>query len=245
MLHQTKGLVLRSVKYGETSLVVSIFTEMFGLQSYLVNGVRNATPKNPYRGNLFQPATILEMVVYHNELKNLQRIREFKYSVLYENIFSNVQKNAVALFMTELIQKCLKQIESNVQLYEFLEDAFIYLDKASPEVTANYPLFFMMHFAHFFGFRIQDDHGIDRTYLDLQEGFFVSEKPMHPYFMDGKFSEVTSQLLKAQMPEEISDLVLSREQRQYLLDSYVNFYAFHLQEFGQMRSLPVLHSLFS
>ncbi|MFZ9661218.1 MAG: DNA repair protein RecO [Chitinophagaceae bacterium] len=244
MLHKTKGLVLRTVKYGETSLVVSIFTELFGMQSYLVNGVRTSTTKNPYRGNLFQPATILEMIVYHNELKNLQRIKEFKYNVLYENIYRNVHKNAVALFMTELIQKCLKQTESNIHLYEFLEDAFIHLDKASAEVTANYSLFFMLHFAHFFGFRIQDDHAADKTFLDLQEGFFVEEKPMHPYFMDGKFSEVTSQLLKAQIPNEIAELVLSREQREFLLDAYVRFYAYHLQDFGQMRSLPVLHSLF-
>ncbi|HEV9036666.1 MAG TPA: recombination protein O N-terminal domain-containing protein, partial [Puia sp.] len=77
-LHKTKGIVLRTVKYGETSLIVTIFTELFGAQSYLINGVRTSSRKGPGKANLFQPAAILDLVVYHNELKHLQRIREFK-----------------------------------------------------------------------------------------------------------------------------------------------------------------------
>ena len=42
MTHKTKGIVLRTVKYGETSLVVIMFTELFGIQTYMVNGVRSA-----------------------------------------------------------------------------------------------------------------------------------------------------------------------------------------------------------
>ena len=73
--HKTKGIVLRTVKYGETSVIVAVFTEKFGVQSYLVNGVRISTKKGSGKANLFQPSAILEMVVYHNELKQLQRLR--------------------------------------------------------------------------------------------------------------------------------------------------------------------------
>jgi DNA repair protein RecO (recombination protein O) len=91
-LHKTKGIVLRAVKYGETSLIVTIFTELFGLQSYLVNGVRTSSKKGSGKANLFQPTAILDLVVYHNELKHLNRIKEFKWSYLYKNIFSDVPK---------------------------------------------------------------------------------------------------------------------------------------------------------
>src|SRR6202008_826220 len=107
-LHKTKGIGVRTVKYGETSLIVTIYTELFGIQSYLVNGVRTATRKGPGKANLFQPSAILDLIVYHNDLKNLQRIREFKWGVLYQHIFFDVLKNAVALFMVELLQKCLR-----------------------------------------------------------------------------------------------------------------------------------------
>src|SRR4029077_17456426 len=99
MVHNTKGIVLRVVKYGETSVIVAIYTELFGIQSYLVNGVRAATEKSPARANLFQPAAILDLIVYHNELKNLQRIKEFKWGYLYQHVLSDVLKNSVALFM--------------------------------------------------------------------------------------------------------------------------------------------------
>ena len=150
MLHKTKGIVLRSVKYGETSLVVTIFTEVLGLQSYLVNGVRTATKKSSPKASHFQPANILDLVVYHNELRNLQRLREFKWDYLYLNIQSDVHKNAVALFMIELLTKCLRQPEPNPELFYFTEDALHHLDEANNTVTANYPLFFALHLAVFF-----------------------------------------------------------------------------------------------
>ena len=167
MLHKTKGLVLRSVKYGETSLVVTIFTEMFGVQAYMVNGVRSATPKSPYRGNFFQPATLLDLVVYHNERHNLQRIKEFKWSHIYQDIYRNIHKNTVALFITEILQKCLKQPEPNPELYAFVEDVLLHLDAGSPVITANMPLYFLVHQAHFFGFMIQDGFSDEDQILDF------------------------------------------------------------------------------
>ena len=91
-VHKTKGLVLRTVKYGETSVIVSIFTELFGLQSYLVNGVRTISKKGSAKASMFQPTAILDMVVYHNELKQLQRIKEFRWSHLYQHVLSDVRK---------------------------------------------------------------------------------------------------------------------------------------------------------
>src|ERR1700761_5343803 len=148
-LHKTKGVVLRTVKYGETSLIVSIYTELFGVQSYLVSGVRVSSKKGHGKANLFQPAAILDLVVYHNELKNLQRIREFKWGVIYQHIFFDVLKNAVALFMVELLQKCLRQPEPNPDLFYFIEVSSLHLDTAESRVQANLPLFFILHLAGF------------------------------------------------------------------------------------------------
>lgn len=244
MLQKTKGLVLRSVKYGETSLVVTIFTEMFGMQSYMVNGVRSSSPKNPYRGNFFQPATLLDLVVYHNERHALQRIREFRWSHIYMDIYRNVHKNTVALFITELLQKCLKQPEANPELFAFVEDVLVHLDNGSATVAANIPLYFMLHQAHFFGFMIQDSYSEDEQVLDLQEGRFVALRPSHPFFLEGRLSEVSSQLLKSLHPDDLEQLQLSREQRRVLMNAFISFYSFHQPEFGQMRSLQVLHALY-
>ncbi|MBS1620916.1 MAG: DNA repair protein RecO [Bacteroidetes bacterium] len=242
-LHKTKGIVLRSVKYGETSLVVTIFTELFGIQSYMVNGVRSSSKKGSGKANYFQPTAILDLVVYHNELKNLNRIREFKWSHLYRNIFSDVRKNAVALFMVELLTKCLKQPEANPDLFHFAEDSFLHLDKASDAVTANFPLFFAIHLPVFFGFRITDNYSLQNSYLDLKEGNYEAEQPMHPYFLEGKQAEITSQLLKVMQPEELETIKLNHEFRRNLLIAFENYYALHLQDFGSLKTLPVLREI--
>lgn len=242
-LHKAKGVVLRTVKYGETSLIVTMLTDLFGIQSYLVNGVRASTKKGSGKANLFQPPAILDLVVYHNELRNLQRISEFRWGHLYQNIFSDIRKNAVSLFMVELLAKCLKQPEPNEELFSFTEDAFLHLDESSETVTANFPLFFALHLAVFFGFQIDDQYSNRSPFLDLREGTFVNERPSHPHFLEDKQAAVTSDLLKVRRPAELNDIKLNHDFRRNLLYAFETYYAFHIQDFGTMKTLPVLREI--
>jgi len=235
--------VLRTVKYGETSIIVTIFTELFGVQSYLVNGVRTSTKKGSGKANLFQPSAILDLVVYHNELKHLNRIKEFKWAYLYKNIFSDVPKNTVSLFMVEMLTKCLKQPEANPELFHFTEDIFRQLDESSGSIMANLPLFFALHLPFHFGFRITDNYHDKNPFLDLQEGSFVSEQPRHPHFLEDKQAAVTSQLLKVMQPEELEDIKLNHDFRRHLLQRYEDYYRLHIHDFGTMKSLPVLREV--
>lgn len=244
-LHKTKGIVLRTVKYGETSVIVTIFTELFGVQSYLVNGVRTSTKKGTGKANLFQPSAILDLVVYHNELKHLNRIKEFKWSFIYQHILSDVRKNAVAMFMVELLTKCLKQPESNPELFHFVEDVFIKLDECNNAIMANLPLFFALHLPFHFGFRITDNFNEKNSFLDLEDGKFVAEQPGHPHFLESRQAEVTSQLLQVMQPEELEDIKLNHDFRRNLLLHFETYYSLHIQDFGTMKSLPVLREILS
>lgn len=244
-LHKTKGIVLRTVKYGETSLIATVYTELFGLQSYIINGVRSSSKKGMGKANLFQPAAILDLVVYHSDLKHLHRIREFRWAHLYEHIYFDVMKNAVALFMVELLQKCLKQPEPNADLFYFAEDAFMHLDRSESMVLANYPLFFALHLAGFFGFRIQDDYSEALPYLDLQEGVFSDEPPPHRHYLEGNHAYLSSQFLRVRQPEELVQMLLGQETRRFLLRAYLSFYSLHIADFGEMRTLPVLQTIWS
>lgn len=243
MLHQTKGIVLRTIKYGETSVVVNIFTELFGIQSYLVNGVR--TSGKTLKANFFQPASMLEMEVYHNELKNLQRIKEFKWSYLYKEVLNDVIKNSVALYMIELLQKCLKQPEENTDLFQFAEDAFMQLDVAGNAVTANFPLYFCIHLSHFFGLKLEDDYAENNSILDLQEGRFIEATPHHPHFLEKDNSFYISQLLKVQHPDELTEIRINKSIRKEILFALQSFYGLHINDFGTMKTLPILHQVLS
>ncbi len=246
-LHNTKGLVLRSVKYGETSLIVTVFTELFGIQSYIVNGVRVSARKGAGKASSFQPSALLDLVVYNNELRNLQRIKEFRWSYLYVHILSDVLRNSIALFMVELLTKCLKQPESNPDLFAFCEDSLIHLDKASDTVAANFPLFFALHVTAFFGIPPPTLKGslneVTDLYFDLKEGEFTEHRPDHPYCIDGKFARVTADLINIRQPEELEQLKLNQEFRRTLLQAYELYFALHIQDFGTMKTLPVLKEI--
>lgn len=245
MVHKTKGVVLRSVKYGETSLVVTCFTELFGLQSYLVNGVRTVSKKGSAKANLFQPSAILELVAYHNEFKNLQRLKEFKWEYLYQHIFSDIRKNAVALFMVELLTKCLKQPETNADLFYFVEDAFHHLDEANDTVTANFPLFYALHLAVFFGFRVSDEYSATKHYMDLQEGSFTEVQPKHPHYLQDREAAAVSHILKIMQPAELEQLTLNQDTRRRIIHAIEEYYTLHIPDFGSMRTLPVLREVMS
>ncbi|HSN07701.1 MAG TPA: DNA repair protein RecO [Hanamia sp.] len=238
MIHSTKGIVLRTIKYGETSVIASVFTELFGIQSYLVNGARISGKTS--KAHFFQVSSILEMEVYHNELKNLQRIKDLKWSALYKNILSDVTKNSVALYMVELLQKCLKQPETNEDLFHFCEDAFLQLDNADNEVTANFPLYFSIQIAQILGFRLLDNYSEKRNIFNLHEGRFSDENSASPNHLSKELSFHISELLKAVHPQDLHEIKLNRNIRSSILKSFENYYVWHVPEFGTMKTLNVL-----
>ena len=246
MIHKTKGLVLKSIKYGETSLVVTVFTELFGIQTYMVNGVRTSK-KSGNRAALFQPSSLLDMEVYHNEQRAMHRIKECNWSYLYKNILSDVIKNSIALFIVELLHKTLKQPEENSDLFYFCEDALQQLDDAPPAIAANFPLYFSLHLTHFFGFRFSNmDPSLmkeENIYLDLQEGIFTCHHPTHPYFIEKEAALLTAELLKIMQPHELIQVKTNQQQRRLLLFKYMEYYALHIPDFGQVKTLPVLHEV--
>ncbi len=248
MTHKTNGIVLRTVKYGETSLVVTMYTELFGVQTYMLNAVRTAK-RSGNKAAMLQPAAILEMEVYHNDQKNMQRIKEYNWAFLYQNILSDVVKNSIALYMVELLYKTLKQPESNSNLFYFCEDALMQLDAAEKNVAANFALFFSLHLADFFGFKIngRNINGIaaENLYLDLRDGDFVSAQPTHPNFIHGHHAAVTAELLKIRIPAELDQLKLNQQTRRELLFKFQDYYALHIHDFGQMKTLQVLHEVLS
>src|SRR6478752_2528556 len=174
MVHATKGIVLRTVKYGDTSIITTVYTELFGIQSYIVKGVRQSSKTSSGKASFFQPAAMLDMEVYHNELKNLQFIKEYKWSYLYDKVLFDVIRNAVAQFMIELFQNAIKQPEANPELFYLLEGSLVQADKSSDTIVANLPLYFILHLAAESGFELQGNYSNETPVLDIKEGAYIA-----------------------------------------------------------------------
>jgi DNA repair protein RecO (recombination protein O) len=246
MTHKTKGIVLRTIKYGETSVVATILTEIFGVQTYLINGVRKIQKKDS-KAIMLQPSAILDLEVYHNELKKLQRIKSCSWVKLYSHILSDVVKNSIATFMVELIYKTLKEPENNPELFYFCEDAFLCLDESEINVAANFPLYFSLQLPYFLGFKIEsiknNPISTQDIYLDLQEGYFTDHKPFHNNFIQGELALITAELLKVMHPTELNQIRLNKETRRLLLTAFQQYFGLHVQDFGQMKTLKIMQDV--
>lgn len=238
MLHKTPGIVLRTIRYGETSVVVNIFTESFGVQSYLVNGVRTGKAKTS-KANLLQPANQLDLVVYHQENKNLQRISDFRFAYLYRSLYANVIKNTIALYLVELLDKTLKQPEPQPELFQLSSDALQWMDQQD-EGTANLPLYFTLRLADLLGFRPHGNCDAKTPYLDLREGIFVTDMPSHPCFLDEADSYITDQLLLANDFMAMKKIKSDKLCRHRLLAACQDYFQWHLPGFTGLRSPRIL-----
>jgi len=245
MTHKTKGIVLRTVKFGETSLVVTILTELFGIQTYMVSGIRT-NKKSGSKAILYQPSAILDLEVYHNEQRSMNRIREASWSVIYKNVLSDVVKNSVASFIVELLQKTIRQPENDPSLFYFCEDCLKELDEARPAIAANLPLFFTLQLPHFFGLKLESPQGSpdhDSIFLDLYEGIFTSRRPEHNHFVQGENAVLTAELLKVIHPQDLDQVSLNQLKRRELLRAYLEYYALHFPEFGKLKTIEVMNEV--
>ena len=114
------------------------------------------------------------------------------------------------------------------------------LDTADKAVTANIPLYFALQLPHFFGFKINDDYDETHPILDLQEGCFVPEVPLHPNFVEGTNAELTSQLLKVLQPFELRAFPMHHAVRRQLLLRYHEYFSFHIPDFGVVKTMAVM-----
>jgi len=244
-IHHTKGIVLRTVKYGETIIITTIYTELFGIQSYIVKGVRQTSKKSAGKAGYFQSGAILDMEVYHNELKTLQFIKDYQWGYYFQTVFFDVVKNSVALFMIELLQHSLKQPEANPELFYLIEDSLKQLDQSTPTLAANLPLYFALHLSGELGFSMQGDYSEATPVLDLQDGNFVATSPLHPHYIDGQLAEITSNLLHINFYNDLEQIQLNRQVRQQLLQVYQSYFALHINDFGELKALAVLQEVLS
>jgi DNA repair protein RecO (recombination protein O) len=244
-LHKTKGIVLRTVKYGDTSIITSVYTELFGVQSYIVKGVRQSSKKTQGKASYFQPSAILEMEVYHNELKHLQFVKEYQWNYLYERLLFDVLRHAVASYVIELLQHSLKQPEANPELFYLIEDTLKQIDKGSDTLVSNLPVYFTLHLSSELGFQIQGEYSAATPILDLQQGFFIENIPLHPYYIEGTLSQTISQINAIQFYNELDNIKLNREVRRQLLQYMQQYFALHINDFGEIRSMVVLQEILS
>ena len=181
MIRKTRGIVLHTTRYGESSLVVHCYTEQSGRQSLMVKGVRKSRKQN--RSNLFQPLFILDFEVYHKNTREMQLVKEVTRAVPMNSIPYDITKSTQAIFMAEVLYRVVKEEEPNPMLAHFLLNTIQYLD-ALEEPSADFHIIFLFQLSKYLGFYPQNNYGQFNKFFDLTSGLFKTQPGDPEIYLD-------------------------------------------------------------
>jgi DNA repair protein RecO (recombination protein O) len=241
---KTRGIVFRSVKYGESSVIADIFTEDKGLHTFIAGGVRTPRSRMPY--NLFQPMTVVELVSYfRDEAGAMNRLKELRTADVFTTIPFDIRHGAVAMFMAEICRKVIHEAEENRELFDFLRDYLLLLD-GTPHPIANLHLHFLLHLSAYLGFQphAESEDLPQEYFLDLQEGIFSPIAPLHAHHLDARSSAQVMALLQTEAAS-CHMIMLQRNERRALLNKLLQFYQIHMPGFTEPHTPEVLETIFN
>jgi DNA repair protein RecO (recombination protein O) len=242
MVQKTRGIALRAIKYGETSLVVTLFTADYGIQAFLVQGVRTSVASRN-KAAYFQPGMLLDLVVYMQPNKNIQRLREYQAFHIYNSVHDNIVKNSIVLFSCEIMLRLLPEHAPLPELFAFAADYLIKVDTVPVSLAANLPLYFLVHCSTILGYEPRGEYSEETPHLDLQEGGFSAHTPVLAPFIADEDARVLNSFLQAEDYETVQQIQLNSDMRIRLIDWYITYLQQHTQHLGNIRSLQILRTI--
>lgn len=234
MLIETKAIVLKAIKYGDSSLIVHVFTEAIGLRSYMVNGVRK--PKATIPAAIFQVGNAVTLIAYEKNDAKLQRIKEVSLDLIYQNIPFDIRKGASAMLIMEIVGKCVQEVEPNQRLFRFLYETLIFLDQ-TPTNIHNFHLHFMLHFSAFLGFSPSGQF-FEGAVFDLKEGNFNTPANESNTTLTNAQSNFLFQLLQSTLVD-MHKIQRNRSERDELFLSLEKFYSLHIENLRPFESYRI------
>lgn len=234
---KTRGIVFRHTRYKESSLILDIFTEEAGLQSFIANGVFSKS--NQRLTAALQPMNIVELVAYYNEQKELHRLKEVCISVMYQKIPFDIKRSAMGLFLLEVSRKSIRSHHANLELFHFIKNAFEEIDQTD-NFNPNFHLEFLIQLMSYLGFQPQNNYSSNMSCFDMVNGVFTTYRGEANYHLSEGASKIFSEMLSGQ---SFGHLFQNSQQRRQMLHALILYYQLHLENFGQVKSMEVFHEI--
>ena len=240
MMTKTKAIVLRSVKYGDHSLIVDMLTERHGRVSFMVRLPKSA--KGKIRRNHFIPLTILEVDFETKQTANLKRLKDIQLMMPLPSLLSHPYKLSIAMFLSEFLVYATRDESDNVPLFNYVEKSLQWLDGVE-EHFSNFHLVFMMRMTRFVGFLPYTADYHDGDYFDMLNGSFCKRAPLHSHFLTPDDASKIGLLMRLGYPT-MHLCVMTRQERNRCMDVILDYYRLHIPGFPELKSYHVLKELF-
>jgi len=239
MLQKTRGIVLRSIKYGETGMITTIYTEAFGRMAFIMQGIHGK--KSSVKGNLLKQLFLLEMEVDFKPGRELQRVKEIKNSSPFGSIPFGIVKSSQALFLAEFLEKVLREEESRPELFGFLFRSIQVLDLLEDGVN-NFHLIFLIQLTRYLGFGPTNNYTESNQFFDMIAGNFVLSPPVHPWFLQIPQSSVLARLIGMSY-QNSTEFKPDQGLRNFLLDFLLEYYGLHFGSKLNLKSLEIFRDI--
>jgi DNA repair protein RecO (recombination protein O) len=241
MIEKTRGIILSQIKYTDSGIVARLYTRSFGRQSFLIRGMRNK--KAGKHSILFQPLCILDLEMNYKASRELQTLKEFSVSFTPYDIYSDIKKSSVAIFLGEFLTAVLKEESPHEEMFDYIEESIVYFNKCR-DGFANFHLAFLAGLSSFLGFEPGQRINNEDSYFDMLNGIFVPIPPVHGNYASEKNSNILAEIFMASY-DTISKIPLTGHIRDEVLETLVRFYSLHLPGLRKIKSIEILKEVFS
>ena len=238
--YKARGIVLHTIKYGDSSAIAYLFTDVLGRMSYMVQGIRSKRG----RGNkaaLLQPMFLVEFEGVEQPHAQMHRIREMRSLRPLMSVPFDVRKSTISMFMAEVLYRLIREVEANEPLFDFLCEAVLKLD-AMREGVANFHLWFLANLSRLLGYRPGNDY-TPGAWFDIREGEYASMRPSHPGVMSQECARLLDELLHCDV-RRLGTIPLNRAQRSDFLNAMLVYFGYHLDAISAVQSVRILKEVF-
>lgn len=241
MITKTRGIVLRSVRFGESSLIVDVLTKSSGRVSFMVHIPK--TSKGKIKKQYFQPMTLLDFEYDFRQRSNLQRIKDVRVSLPYSSIPIDPAKSCISLFLSEFIYYATRNEQENPTLFTYVSTSLEWLDNAY-EDFANFHLVFMMRLGKFLGFHPFLEDFTPGCFFDLRNGCFTLSMPLHTDFLNAADAGHLYNLMRMNF-DTMKLFKLSHDDRNRITEIVLRYYKLHLPNMPELQSFDILREVFA
>ena len=238
--YKGKGIVLHTLKYGDSSMIVYLLTDVGGRRSYMVQGVRSRSGRGSKLA-LFQPLFPVEFEGLESTRMEMHRFKEVQAGFPLRNIPFDLRKSTIALFMAEVLYRLVRESEPNDALFAFVWMSVEALD-AMTDGVADFHLWFLANLSRYLGFRPGNDY-TDGAWFDVHEGLFTPVRPAHSGCMTQECARILGRMVACEV-NELGALGLNRRQRVDFLNAMLLYFSYHLDAVGAVQSVHILREVF-
>jgi DNA repair protein RecO (recombination protein O) len=241
MLEKTRGIILNQIRYTDSGIIARLYTRKFGRQSFLIRGMRSR--KSGKHNILFQPMYILDLEISYKESREMNVLKEFSVSYSPYDIYSDIKKSSVAIFLGEVLTSVLREESSHEEMFDYIEKSIIYFDNCR-EGYANFHIAFLAGLSSFLGFEPGTRKDANDSFFDMTNGIFVPVPPVHGNYANKNVSDILAKVFISSY-DTIRNITLKGGMRNEVLDTLLRYYSLHLSGLKKINSLEVLKEVFN